>query len=174
MRTNDTAIAELLTAPEAPVFLGVDPGRSGGMALVDWRGQWLVVCPMPDSAGTLARALRGWWPNGLELPPTSATLERVNSGVWGRGRSNMKMGAVSAFTFGRNFGRLEGVLEASEIPYRLVMPVTWQTALNCRTGGDKNISKAKALQLWPTCQVTHWNADALLLAEYGRRIEVGL
>jgi hypothetical protein len=37
--------------------------------------------------------------------------------------------------------------------------------MKCRTGGDKNISKARAQELFPRVKVTHKNADALLLAK---------
>ena len=49
-----------------------------------------------------------------------------------------------------------------------VSPVKWQTAMGCRTGGDKNVSKAEAQRLWPSLKITHRNADSLLLAEYAR------
>lgn len=58
------------------------------------------------------------------------------------------------------------------IPFDEVAPVKWQTAMQCRTGGDKNISKRRASELFPGVRLTHAIADALLLAEYARRLEV--
>jgi hypothetical protein len=41
--------------------------------------------------------------------------------------------------------------------------------MQCLTKGDKNVSKAAAQRLWPKLKITHANADALLIAEYGRQ-----
>jgi len=42
--------------------------------------------------------------------------------------------------------------------------------MGCMTKGDKNVSKRKAQELFPSMKVTHASADALLIAEYGRRM----
>jgi hypothetical protein len=42
--------------------------------------------------------------------------------------------------------------------------------MGCLTRGDKNVSKAKAQQLFPTMKITHAVADALLLAAYAQRL----
>ncbi|MCQ9208866.1 MAG: hypothetical protein NG712_05760, partial [Omnitrophica bacterium] len=80
-----------------------------------------------------------------------------------------QQGVRSAFTFGKNMGWWEGVLVALQIPFQRVYPLKWQTFMSCRTGGNKNISKARAQELFPKIKVTHAIADALLIAEYGRR-----
>ncbi len=41
--------------------------------------------------------------------------------------------------------------------------------LDCMTGGDKNVTKRKAQELFPEIKVTHAIADALLIGEYARR-----
>jgi hypothetical protein len=81
------------------------------------------------------------------------------------------MGVVSAFSFGRGYGNLEMALTAAGIPFERVRPQVWQKAMGCMTKGDKNISKAKAQELFPDKKATHWSSDALLIAEYGRRIQ---
>jgi hypothetical protein len=77
-------------------------------------------------------------------------------------------GVASCFTFGSSFGFLH-CLGLGCGRFERVRPQIWQRDLNCRTGGDKNISKARAMELFPSMRVTHANADALLIAEYGRR-----
>ena len=79
------------------------------------------------------------------------------------------MGVTSSFTFGRGLGRLEALLTAHRIPYEEIAPGKWQRSLGCLTKGDKNVTKARAQQLFPGVKVTHYVADALLIAEYGRR-----
>jgi len=75
----------------------------------------------------------------------------------------------STFKFGQSYGFLRGVLIASEIRFVEVRPQEWQKAMGCLSRGDKNVTKAKAQQLWPAQKITHATADALLLAEYFRR-----
>jgi crossover junction endodeoxyribonuclease RuvC len=156
------------------IYIGIDPGVSGGLAFLDDAGSVLLVARMPATMRDLIDLFNAG--DGYPLPTghrLRAVLERVNAGVFAMG-GKRRMGAVSAFTFGRGFGRLEGALAAARVPYDEVAPVKWQTVMGCRTGGDKNISKARAQQLFPDLTVTHAIADALLLAEYGRRIYAGL
>jgi len=79
------------------------------------------------------------------------------------------MGVKSSFTFGNGFGHLEMALTAAGIPFERVRPQVWQKAMSCMTGGDKNVSKRKAQELFPHIKCTHSTSDALLIAEFGRR-----
>ena len=141
------------------LILGIDPGVNGGMAIL---GDGYAPATRKFDGATehdIAEWLR-------EFPPvTAAFIERV--------ASSPQMGVVSAFTFGRSYGFLRGLLVGSQVPFHEVSPAVWQKAMGCRTKGDKNVSKAAAQRLWPTLKITHANADALLIAEYGRRIQIG-
>lgn len=145
-------------------FMGIDPGKTGGIAVSDHLGIHVATYKMPETPLDLL-ALFGLYRHGT----CRAVLENVHAGAWGHGKTGQKMGVTSAFTFGRGFGRLETALAAAAIPFDLVTPQTWQAAMGCRSGGDKNITKARAQQLFPAVTVTHAIADALLLAEYCRR-----
>ena len=79
-------------------------------------------------------------------------------------------GANRAFNFGVNYGLIRAFLVTTRIPYQRLVPLKWQRLMSCLTGGDKNISKAEAMRLYPGYQFTHLNADAYLIAECGRRI----
>jgi crossover junction endodeoxyribonuclease RuvC len=83
--------------------------------------------------------------------------------------SSPQMGVVSSFSFGRGYGNLEMALTAAGIPFERVRPQVWQKAMGCMTKGDKNISKAKAQELFPDKKVIHATADALLIALYGTK-----
>jgi hypothetical protein len=67
---------------------------------------------------------------------------------------------------GTNYGFLRGMLIACGVPFDEAAPHKWQKAMGCLTHGDKNVSKAKAQQLYPGLKVTHATADALLIASY--------
>lgn len=152
------------------LFIGVDPGVSGGIACIDDHAVVHGTFKMPETDRDLWDLLDEIDSRWHHPPvPVRAVLEKVNPGVFGR--PGAKMGVVSAFTFGGNYRALKMALTAADIPFDEVLPVKWQTELSCRSRGDKNITKARAQQLYPQVKVTHAIADALLLAEYGRRTE---
>ena len=142
--------------------IGIDPGKSGGIA-------WIAdgkpcVEKMPDTLQDLWEVLRNvsvGFPCGRSTD-CRAYIEAVHS--------SPQMGVKSAFTFGNGFGHLEMALTAAGIPFERIRPQVWQKALGCLTGGDKNVSKRRAQELFPTMKVTYSTADALLIAEYGRRL----
>lgn len=137
------------------IFIGIDPGKSGGIAFIPERGDpWAEK--MPDTERDLYDLLQiqdEWEPFAL--------LELV--------RSTPQMGVVSSFTFGMGLGLLRMGLLARGVPFEEVTPPKWQAAMKCRTGGDKNVTKARAQELFPKLKITHATADALLIAEHCRR-----
>jgi hypothetical protein len=68
-----------------------------------------------------------------------------------------------------SFGHLEMALTAAGIPFTRIRPQVWQKELGCLTKGDKNVTKRKAQELFPSLKVTHATADALLIAKYGTK-----
>jgi Holliday junction resolvasome RuvABC endonuclease subunit len=85
-------------------------------------------------------------------------------------------GVSSTFKFGTSYGALLMALTAAYIPFEMVTPQKWQRELGVlsRKGmtktQHKNQLKAKAQELFPDLKVTLATADALLLAEYCRRL----
>lgn len=147
-------------------FIGIDPGKSGGIS-------WICdgkACAekMPLTLVDLWELLSGIW---AEDGVCRAFLEQVQPGGLSAGKQG-KMGAKSAFTFGNGFGHLEMALTALRIPFERVPPQKWQKSLGCMTGGNKNVSKAKAQELFPSIKCTHAISDSLLIAEYGRRLNL--
>lgn len=139
------------------IYFGIDPGKSGAIAAV-----WADGVPYSKfAAGDSTEADVADYLMSFDLTGARAVIEKVSS--------SPQMGVTSAFTFGRSYGFLRGVLAAAKVPYIEVSPQRWQKAMECMTKGDKRITKQKAQQLWPSVKITHRNADALLLAEYGRR-----
>lgn len=146
------------------IYVGIDPGKHGGIAAIDEHRQvWFHQATPQDDMELLAIFMRLRSDAGTGIV---AVLEYV--------RSSPQMGVVSAFTFGRGYGALRMALAASRISYEEVTPGKWQTQLGCRSQGNKNVTKARAAALFPEVKVTHAVADALLLAEYGRRTIGGM
>lgn len=157
------------------IFIGIDPGLSGGIAFVADRADWTPqTFKMPATERDLLDVFERVAPRGASVVDCHAVIERVNPGVFGALKSGGRMGVVSAFTFGKGYGALLMALTAARIPFDQVTPLKWQQALQCQTHGDKNISKRRAQQLFPSLKITHATADALLLAEFCRRTRRGL
>jgi len=143
------------------ITIGVDPGANGAIAWIDERGKSCVE-KMPDT-------LQDLWELIISIS--------LNAGTGGLGvrayleavSSSPQMGVVSSFSFGRGYGNLEMALTAAGIPFERVRPQVWQKAMGCMTKGNKNISKAKAQELFPDKKVIHATADALLIALYGTK-----
>lgn len=165
------------------IYVGIDPGVAGGIAAIRADGHVLDVWKMPhtdpdvlDVFLEIADAASG--PTVFDRKPIHAVLEHVHAGVFGFSRkgedkSEQRMGVVSAFTFGEGIGRLKMALTAVDIPFEEVAPVTWQNFMGCRSRGDKNVTKARAQQIFPDWKITHAIADALLMADYCRRLHGG-
>lgn len=145
-------------------YIGIDPGVGGGIAVLNAEGHVLSAVKMPPTDADLYEHL-GLCRFGPGSDGTRAVLEFV--------RAMPKMGVASMFEFGRGYGAIKMALLANQIPFEEVTPRKWQGALMCLTHGDKNVSKQRAQQLFPqaTLKITHAIADALLIAEYGRRLE---
>lgn len=136
------------------LYLGVDPGKSGAIAAI--YGNGVVDCmKLSETEHDVARWLEEYRFDSF------AMLEQVSA--------MPKQGVASTFKFGTSYGFLRGILAAFEIPFETVTPVKWQATMKCRTGGDKNITKAAAQRLYPSLKITHANADAILLAEFCKR-----
>lgn len=149
------------------ICIGIDPGKTGGIASVDENGHVLRADPMPLTPADILMALHAHRDRVSDHPgPVKCVMEWVSA--------SPQMGVVSAFTFGRGFGQLEAFLLAANIPFDLTTPKHWQRVMQCLTGGNKNISKARAQALFPSFpKITHAIADALLIAEFCRRKERG-
>lgn len=140
------------------MILGIDPGVSGAAAVISEDRKFVQVMAFKE----LTPAGMIHWLSGHQI--TIGYLEAVNA--------MPKQGVTSTFKFGQNYGWWQGTLTALNIPFQRVYPLKWQTAMQCRSGGNKNITKQRAQELFPGIKITHAVADALLIAEYGRRQEL--
>jgi hypothetical protein len=143
------------------IYIGIDPGKSGGICVMDDKGG-IELVKMPSTELDIYESLDGY--NGF------AMIEKVQ-GYIGNAHPGTAM-----FKFGASYGGLRMALIASGIPFDEVSPRTWQKTLGISPrkkteskGQFKNRIKAKAQQLFPNENVTLATCDALLIAEYCRR-----
>jgi len=154
--------------PAQQYTLGIDPGKSGGIAILGPLGS--VAClPMPATDGDLIELIRETASNcedeGWRLV---AYVEDVPS------YCGKNIPSSRAFVLGKHFGFCLGLLEALNADVRLVRPQKWQkTVAMSRTRGTsqtewKNKLKGEAQRRWPEIrkQITLKTSDALLILSH--------
>ena len=153
------------------IYIGIDPGASGGMAALSMTGPPWSVEKMPPTE----RDVWEWFISQIGKHASSydkgcvAVIEKVGGYV-----GEAQPGSA-AFKFGASYGGLRMALIASGISFDEVTPQTWQREFALKRAKDetktqwKNRLKAKAQQLFPQETVMLATADALLIAEYCRR-----
>ncbi len=137
------------------IWLGIDPGKSGGIGLIG--NGWAQVWKMPETEKDIWMLFEYFRRIGdIQF----ALIEKVHGFPTDAPQR--------AFNFGMNYGFLRACLIGNYIPYEEVTPNTWQAALKCKTKGNKNITKQKAQQLFPHLKITHATAEAILIAYYAK------
>lgn len=149
----------------ADIFIGVDPGASGGIASIS---DTAAALAMPSTDADI-------W-NTLDIHrfgkarDAFAVIEKV------QGYAGSPTVGSAMFKFGASYGGLRMALTAAGIPFEEATPQVWQRGLKIpqRTKAEsktawKNRLKAAAQRLFPGIKVTLATADALLIAEYCRR-----
>jgi crossover junction endodeoxyribonuclease RuvC len=153
------------------IALGVDPGITGGLAIVKLlqTGPRLIdACDIP-TVGTGAKqrldaiALQELL---LRYGPHVAFIERAGA--------MPKQGIASAFRYGRAVGVIEAVIAVNNIPTELIEPSVWKRALHL-PGKDKEAARLMAMQLFPdkhhllARRKDHGRAEAALITLVGLR-----
>ena len=88
-----------------------------------------------------------------------------------------KQGVVSSFNFGYTYGLIEAAARLTNAKVEIVHSKTWKNLILKGTAKDKDAALVFAHRLYPDLIVKksdHNKADAILIAEYGRRILGGL
>lgn len=154
------------------LYIGIDNGATGAIAALDESGSLYRVDTMPTTDAEILGRLRMLTEQPAahdvktNAPAIFAVLEFAQ--VFPR------MGVSSAGTYIGGYRAVQMALLAAGIPFDIVVPRKWQAALSCLSKGDKNVTKRRAEQLFPRVKITHAIADALLMAEYCRRIKTGI
>lgn len=134
-------------------YLGIDPGKSGGWAILSSEGMLL-------REGKSVEDLQG-----LSLRGASAMLEKVGA--------SPQMSRSAAFTFGCEYGKWLGFLGSGVM---LVTPQVWQFHYlkngyrelleDVQGPARKRNLRTIAQEEFPDVKVTLQNSDALLIANY--------
>jgi hypothetical protein len=143
-------------------YIGIDPGQSGAIAVINRDGYTVDDWPGDEvAAADLILTIKH---NAPGCGGIVAALESVHA--------MPRQGVSSTFKFGCNFGIWRGILAMAGIPFRLVRPQEWQRGVITKADG-KTSSLAAARRLFPAASMDrvrdHGRADALLIADWLRR-----
>lgn len=150
------------------LIIGIDPGVSGGIVTIE-DGKLVAVIKMPETYPDIYETLRDCIYN-REAGDVTAYLEDVGQGIPGQS-------SKATASFARHNGHLEMALYALGIRTEKIKPQKWMKFYSGSIGKSssyekrewKNRLKAEAQRLFPAEKVTLWNADAILLANYGSK-----
>lgn len=155
-------------------FIGIDPGKSGGIAVLRESSPAIELLSLQHA--TDAEVAQFLWPlmmdnmdPAVEARPSRVLLEDPRGVLPGVRTPKSIAGPAESFGF------LRGVC-TGRFCIEIVRPQAWQKGFKLPTrkaaGSDtakKRAHRQRASELFPQVKVTNWNADALLIAEYGRR-----
>lgn len=152
------------------LYIGIDPGLSGAVAILEGNGQIFSLLDMPlistGSAGHTKQKI-----NCAELAfQLSEIIEDFNlfAGVEAV-TSRPGQGVASMFSFGHSLGALEGVLSSLGIGYAFVSPASWKRTFSL-VGTEKDAARTTAIQMYPEAPLNRkkdsGRADAILIARY--------
>jgi hypothetical protein len=163
-------------------IIAIDPGSAGGAVSLCAlnSGQVMIIDALPLAKVTRAELIE--WCKKETSVITKGYVEKVAAQPRfdPKKKRRVSMGAKSAFTFGQNFERPIMALTAAGCRVELVQPKTWQKVVGLHYPAGSNGTEKKkmgrelAQSLFPNVgfRITNAIADALLIAEYGRRVHV--
>jgi crossover junction endodeoxyribonuclease RuvC len=150
--------------------VGIDPGVSGAIALLDDSER--IVCDLPTEPVSKGRQVD---PVALSHLLTAWGPARV---VIEDNRANGGNGSLANYSMGHSIGSIVAVVLLGGYPLLRIKPQDWQREVGLATVHAKDrkaASSARARELFPVLHpdlkrvADHNRAEALLIAEYGRR-----
>lgn len=162
------------------MIIGIDPGLSGGVAFFNHERMETFVMPTKKiskgkntiDAGELQRL----------IGRIAVRLVKIQLVVVEKVHAMPKQGVTSMFTFGVGYGKVLGLIEALGLPLEEPTPQEWKKVVLAGTAKDKEAAVAWCMRRYPKlnllksgrCREPHVGmADAVCLAEYGRRLLLG-
>ena len=151
-------------------IIGIDPGLSGGIAILeDNKVQQLFDMPvMPEgkknkrqlNSAQLVKLIKD---NIINKEEVAVIVEQVNA--------MPGQGVTSMFNFGQTFGAIKGVCAALSLPIFFVRPAKWKKHVEL-INSSKDASRTKAIEMYPTLsnelskKKDVNKSDAILIARY--------
>ena len=145
-------------------FIGIDPGITGGLCVIDEADRLLALVSCP-------KTLKGVW-DTLRFRGSSdqCAIESVHS--------MPGQGVRSTWTFSGNYHAWLMALVAAEIPYQQISPQRWMKHFGTMPQHSGTMAEQKrkrkhrilhmAEQRYPSTKIALALADAVMLATYAR------
>lgn len=152
-------------------YVGIDPGLSGAIAVLDDNANLVDLSDIPVMAKGKGKSVVKNQINAVALSDlmlaymnTTAIIENVSARP-GQGVSSM-------FSLGDSVGAIRGVCASLKMRSHYVTPQTWKKYY--KLPSDKEYARAKAIELYPEASLhrkkDHGKAEAILLARYGYEV----
>jgi len=151
-------------------IIGIDPGLSGGIAILE-NNKVLNIFDMPVmpegkknkrqlNSAQLVKLIKD---NIINKEEVAVIVEQVNA--------MPGQGVTSMFNFGQTFGAIKGVCAALSLPIFFVRPSKWKKHFEL-INSSKDASRTKAIEMYPTLsnelskKKDVNKSDAILIARY--------
>ena len=74
-----------------------------------------------------------------------------------------------------DYEKIKTIMTVIDVPFVMVHPMKWQSALKLRVKGEKKPQRKKRIQKaaqqnYPEVRATLWNSDALMIMHFGRYV----
>jgi len=151
-------------------IFGIDPGLSGGIAILDDNKikEIFDMPVMPDgkknkrqlNSALLAQLFKE---NIKDIEDTVIIVEQVNA--------MPGQGVTSMFNFGQTFGAIKGISAALSLPIFFVRPAKWKKHFEL-INSSKDASRTKVIEMYPSIaeklskKKDVNKSDAILIARY--------
>jgi crossover junction endodeoxyribonuclease RuvC len=155
-------------------IIGIDPGITGAIAIIDDDGVSVVDTPTIEvqKGGKGKMSKTEFLPSEMaeilrEAGPGHIFIEAVHA--------MPGQGVTSMFGFGVGYGVWLGIIAALNLPHTKVTPQAWKKEI-MKGMPDKDASRIRAQEMFPELtgllarKKDHGRADALLIAAYGKSV----
>ena len=155
------------------IYIGIDPGLTGAVGVL-YPYEEQAVYDLPTMQNVRA-AEKGRVRLHLDSPALCGLLsifDPMECRVFIEYTQAGMKGALANYSLGHSSGIIMGVLSALGFTYELVRPQEWKKEFGLFKA-EKDASRKQAIALYPLLPLSrkkdHGRAEAILLAEYGRR-----
>ena len=155
-----------MKSSHSKVYIGIDPGKSGGLCVIE--NDFVKAYPCPDNMQDMAILFA----MAISTNKTKEVVAYIEK-VWAR--PNDAKGSI--WKFAENYGAWKGIAAAYEVDLIAVAPQVWIKYYNTPKLDKtrrKRYLRDKAKVLHPSLKkVTLKTADAILIATYAKEKDSG-
>ena len=149
------------TSSPSKIYIGIDPGRSGGLCVIE--DDFIKAYPCPDNVADMGLLFA----MAISVNKTKTIVAYIEK-VWARPTD----GRASIWKFAENYGVWLGIAGAYEIDLKQVAPQTWIRYFETpklEKNKRKRFLKEKAKSMYPNLKkVSLKTSDAILIATYAK------